>query len=106
MAARLRGTFLAKRKQHGISFSSHGNLYLRSEKAQCGSFRKINLPEMPDFYQFKCSRMKLLLWIRFYQHFKIFSIILNTLQHFLKILIDEDVFSFKNMIKSETLFCG
>ena len=25
------------------------------EKAQCGSFRKINLPEMPDFYQFKCS---------------------------------------------------
>ena len=42
----------------------------------------------------------------FYKHFKIFSIISNILPHFLNILIDENVFSLKNLIKPVILLCG
>ena len=83
------------------SISLPVNLELRLWKSLVQLMPKTNL-KMQVFYQLN-NPIKLLLRIRFNQLFKIFSIILNLLQLSFNILINQDLFSLKNLVKSKLL---
>ena len=104
VVAGLRGAFLI-RKQPGIRYLLCKSNVSFTKKLNVANFEKLTFPKC-QFFISSNGHMKSLLRIRFYQHFKVFSIILNILQHFLNFLIIEDAFSLKNLIKSGTLFCG